>query len=73
MNRHLKHSRLGASMMAAALMAGCMIEAAGAGEVLVERDMARMARAPTMRIPASITREVTNPSARVRLTRRATG
>lgn len=33
MNRHLKHSRLGASMMAAALMAGCMIEAAGAGEV----------------------------------------
>lgn len=33
MNRHLKHSRLGASVMAVALMAGCMIEAAGAGEV----------------------------------------
>lgn len=32
MNRHLKHSRLGASLMAVAL-AGCMIEAAGAGEV----------------------------------------
>lgn len=31
MNRHLKHSRLGASLMAVAL-AGCMIEAAGAGE-----------------------------------------
>jgi hypothetical protein len=33
MNRHLKHSRLGANMMAAALMAGCMIEAADASEV----------------------------------------
>lgn len=32
MNRHLKHSRLGVTMMAATLMAGCMIEAAGAGE-----------------------------------------
>jgi len=33
MNRHLKNSRLGVTMMAAALMAGCMIEAAGADEV----------------------------------------
>jgi cell division septum initiation protein DivIVA len=33
MNRHLKHSRLGASLMATALMASCMIEAAGATDV----------------------------------------
>lgn len=33
MNRHLKNSRLGASMLAVALMAGCTIEAAGAGEI----------------------------------------
>jgi hypothetical protein len=32
MNRHLKNSRFGASLVAVAL-AGCMIEAAGAGEV----------------------------------------
>jgi len=32
MNRHLKYSRLGASLMAVALMAGYSIEAAGAGE-----------------------------------------
>lgn len=35
--------------------------------------MARMARAPTTRVPASMTRDVTSPSERARLTRRATG
>lgn len=38
MNRHLKHSRLGASLMATVMMSGLMIEAAGATEVGAPRE-----------------------------------
>lgn len=41
MNRHLKHSRFGASLMATALLAGCMIEAAGASTVGAPRQPVR--------------------------------